>query len=774
MEFDPASGLVTGYAGGSADVSIPATIGGVAVQGIADKAFFTNPTLRRLTLAEGIATIGEQAFFATRLSEVVLPKTLVSIGAKAFAGCNLLQLNLPAGLQTMGEGAFANGKFKGLSLPESLADIPKNAFERNWALEDVVFPAGLKSIAENAFPDCDNMSYLVFGSAQAPQITPGAFAECDKIADIDIAWNANKQQAAAMKDALVASGVPEAQITVWRANPPDGPPHPSTNPFTFDDVTGLVTAYSGDLEALTMYWNFWKSDGSGLQDLKGLGPDVFANSNIKRFDVPHSDQFEIIGDRAFKDSQLEYIHLFDSVREIGQEAFSGCVNLKFIKLPDSIATIGQNAFLGCDSLTTLVLPAGVTILGDLGIAPEAVRIAANASEEQVQALAAALNLPWYMDLVREGEAAAFVAMPNSYQPNPENEFEFDPQSGSITKYIGSASTVVVPHSIGGVAVTGIAYPGFSSPSSQTVTEIILPETVRTISDSAFLNCASLKNVQVYGPIDSLGIRAFENCTSLEEITFHNGIKEMGVYAFNLCENLKKADLGDKLAALPEGAFFGCGFEGELVIATPQVGLMAYKNNAKVTSVRVLNSVQDLEGGVFHGMSALDSVWFENADASFLGEARFQFDEGAKNVKVYIPGNATDEQMALYVNKMNQNLLPGDNMVQRMNTPGEDKQAEIPAAAPDGPETGIVYVCVEAKSGGIAFDTASLGRYAVVFSDDGTAVLTVAGTDLPALSYAVEGGVVTLDYYGMPLLMAPVESGYELDFMGQMVLTMKPE
>ena len=804
VAFDAASGLITGYTGRNADVLLPSSIGGTAVKGVADKAFFTNPWVRRVTLSEGITSVGKQAFFGTRLSEVVLPATLLSIGQEAFAGCNLLSLALPEGLNTLGDNAFANGKFMNLRIPNSLTDLPANAFARNWALQGLVLPAGIKTIGENAFLDCDSLSYIIFEGYEPPAMAANAFLECDKVVDVDIAWDASRQQAAAMKDALAAAGLAGLPITVWRANPANEPPYPASNPFTLDEASGLVTAYNGNLEELTMYWNIWKQDGSSTVSVRGLGPGVFENANLKVFHVPHSETFEIIGDRAFKNSQLTRVYIFDSVTHIGAEAFAGCSLLTDIKLPDSIQEIGQGAFAGCDSLASLVLPAGAVITGDLGIAPEKIRIAANASDEQVATMAASLNLPWYLDLKKEGEAAAFVVMPDSFTPNPEGEFEFDATSGTITRYIGTNPIVVVPRSIGGVTVTGVAYPGFSSLTVQTVMEgtadnlglqqVVLPETVRTISDNAFLNCSALKSAQIYGPIDLLGIRAFENCVNLEEITFHNGIREMGVYAFNMCESLKKIELGSKLQALPEGAFFGCGFEGELTLSTPQVELMAYKNNAKVTSVHVLNTVNDLEGGVFHGMTALQSVTFDRADAAFLGDSRFQFDEGAAKVSVFIPESATDAQLAAYVTKMNQNLLPGDAMVQRKNydgsapvVPAPDTAAQAaaepapvvteqaaPASSGDGPAIGLAYVCVEAASGGISFDPAALGRYAIIFSADGTAVLTVAGTDLPALNYTVKEGEIHLDYYGTPLMMTPVEGGYVLDFMGQMLLTMKPE
>ncbi len=50
----------------------------------------------------------------------------------------------------------------------------------------------------------------------------------------------------------------------------------------------------------------------------------------------------------------------DGVTSIGQQAFSGLVNLAKITIPDSVTSIGECAFSACDSLKEIDLPDGVT------------------------------------------------------------------------------------------------------------------------------------------------------------------------------------------------------------------------------------------------------------------------------------------------------------------------------------------------------------------------------------------------------------------------------
>lgn len=831
VTVDPATGAVTAYTGFDADLVIPGSVDGVQLSAIGERAFFGNLWIRRLQLPEGIKNIGRQAFYASKLGVVKLQEGLETIGEEAFAAANLKQLHLPASLRSLGRHAFASGKFPELVIPEALVEIPEGAFSGNHSLKDVSFPASLSAIGPEAFQQCGSLSYLIFAGDQAPEVAQDAFQDCP-LEDIDIHWQASKAQANAFRDALIDAGLPMEGVAIWRANPPHQPPYPANATLAFDEDSQLITQCEGDFEALTMFWNFWKADRSGTLDIRGLGPGVFEGSQLKAFHVPHSGAFEIISERAFANSQIETLYLFDTVKVIGKEAFLNCQNLKELVLPESVERIeegafrgcsklvslvfkgqavhiGQEAFAGCDSLAELVLPPDTQAAGDLGAPATAYRIQAAASEEQRLALQAALNLPWYLDLPREGEAVALISMPDSLVPNPETEFEFDAATGFITKYIGQAPKVVVPRAIGGVTVLGIDFLAFSNLNlyavatgtgdNQGLNEVVLPETITQIGDSAFLNCTGLKQVICYGPLERIGVRAFESCTALEEIVCHNGVRELSDYCFHLCASLKKAELGNKLQKLPEGAFSGCGFEGLLVLNVPEVGKLAYQNNKQVTTIHILPGVKHLGAGVFLGMDALKEVCFAQTDPGLLQDG-YQFDDKATGLIVHVPTATSDEGLAAFQKTLNLNLLPGNDMVSRKDcaleehdgpAPAEsteapaDEPAEQPAetSAPEAAGTADItpaqgagplldqrYSCIGATTGGIELDMGVIGEYALVFSADGTVVFTVYGAALPPIGYTVQDGVITLDYVAGPLVLQPVEGGYEMDFMGAMLMT----
>jgi hypothetical protein len=54
----------------------------------------------------------------------------------------------------------------------------------------------------------------------------------------------------------------------------------------------------------------------------------------------------------------------DTVTQLADWSFAGCVNLKSIIIPDSVEVIGDGAFCGCENLTSIVIPSSVKSFGD--------------------------------------------------------------------------------------------------------------------------------------------------------------------------------------------------------------------------------------------------------------------------------------------------------------------------------------------------------------------------------------------------------------------------
>lgn len=106
------------------------------------------------TVPGSVKTIGDCAFYASKLTEVVLPSGLKAMGDYCFRYSTVSQLTLPAGLENLGVGAFEGcKKLKTVTVPGSVKNVPESAFFGS-GLETVELEDGITAIEKEAFLSC--------------------------------------------------------------------------------------------------------------------------------------------------------------------------------------------------------------------------------------------------------------------------------------------------------------------------------------------------------------------------------------------------------------------------------------------------------------------------------------------------------------------------------------------------------------------------------------------------------------------------------------------
>ena len=70
-----------------------------------------------------------------------------------------------------------------------------------------------------------------------------------------------------------------------------------------------------------------------------------------------------------------------------------------------------------------------------------------------------------------------------------------------------------------------------------LTNVVIPNTIKTIRTSAFAACTSLTNVTLPNSITYIGSYTFNNCINLTHINIPNSVTNMRGYIFNGCTNL---------------------------------------------------------------------------------------------------------------------------------------------------------------------------------------------------------------------------------------------
>lgn len=166
----------------------------------------------------------------------------------------------------------------------------------------------------------------------------------------------------------------------------------------------------------------------------------------------------------------------------------------------------------------------------------------------------------------------------------EDAFEIS-SSGSIIDYSGSNPNLVIPEKIHGVTVTSIGRNGIFRNASS-LKHLTLPETLRTIEETAFYKNTSLRTISAPS-VETIGDYAFFNNSSLEEIDFPS-LKSIPYAAFYQCSSLENANLPNtteigglafmncsalrtalvpKAVSIAEGAFANCNSIEELDLSS---------------------------------------------------------------------------------------------------------------------------------------------------------------------------------------------------------------
>lgn len=102
-------------------------------------------------------------------------------------------------------------------------------------------------------------------------------------------------------------------------------------------------------------------------------------------------------------------------------------------------------------------------------------------------------------------------------------------------YQGPAE-ITVPSEVDGQTVTALAEGCFAG--NETLTTVILPDTLEVIGPEAFAGCTALRGIYIPDNVTVIGDGAFRGCTNLEAIDLPGTINTIGSEAFQDCEKLE--------------------------------------------------------------------------------------------------------------------------------------------------------------------------------------------------------------------------------------------
>lgn len=294
----------------------------------------------------------------------------------------------------------------------------------------------------------------------------------------------------------------------------------------------------------------------------------------------------IIPERCFYNcSNLKSATINNNITIIEEDAFCGCEKLAEFVIPKGVTDIGQNAFSNCTGLTSITIPDGVK-----NIFSNAFSGVANVSyTENMQATGS----PW------------MARCANGYIEN-----------GLV--YLDSTKTNVIRCS---TVKTG---------------EVIIPNSVTSIEDSAFRYCSGLTNIIIPNSVTNIGMYAFSGCYGLINLIVPDSVVNIGKYAFG---GILNVEYHGTASGSPWDAKMINGYlEDDLVYSDSSKQILVSCLSQKEGQVTIPDSVTTIKERAFSSCNKITDINIPNSVIKIENQA-FAFCSGITSIS--IPDSVTN-------------------------------------------------------------------------------------------------------------------------------------
>lgn len=352
------------------------------------------------------------------------------------------------------------------------------------------------------------------------------------------------------------------------------------NYFMFDDYPSKgyshITGLTAEGKAQTSLVTPSVHNGLPVVLIKGLGycntlKSIYMNNSIKTIDTACFQYCKALSD----------VRLSAELKKIDSSAFSNCTALTELTLSDSIEEISNKAFYN-SGLTTIELP---------------------------------LNLKTLAYSAYEGTPATHCIYRAKDITYPSYFMGGSPSSMSALKTIEICDTVEkIPANIF---------------SGMGVTELLIPDNVKTLANNCFSGCDSLTSLTIGNGISSLSYGAFGNCKNLSIVDMSkSNITEICSSAFHGDSKITNIKFSPNLSIIRTGAFgldssVGAGTFTDLILDFSNTSLTtiegsAFGNTNTSSTIKALylpTTLQSTGFGAFSGTPIAD-IYYAGSELQF--------------------------------------------------------------------------------------------------------------------------------------------------------------
>jgi TonB family protein len=606
------------------------SITGVIIgNGVTSISGFVGTNLTSITIPNSVTYIGEEAFSGcTGLTSVTIPNSVTSIGAGAFSGCTgLTSVTIPNSVTHIDGSEFSGGAFYGctgltsVTIPNSVTSIGQGAFSGCVGLTSITISNGVISIGNSAFSGCTGLKSITIPNS-VTSIGEGAFSGCTGLKSVTIGSGVTSIGEGAfygctgLKSVTIGSGVTSIGERAFYG----------CTGLTAVTIPNSVTSigeeafygYTG-LEVAADNPNYNSENGILFNKYKTV-LIKYPESKQGTYTIPNS--VKSIGQGAFSGCVgLTSITIPNNVTSIGNNAFQRCTGLTSVTIPNSVTSIGQGAFYGCKGLTTLIILNQVPYKN---IIHDITTIRLYVPQNSVAAYRSAYG--W--------NAVAVTSLDSLKVSIGELSPKFNSEVLNYTltiPYNDSTLTITAKLTHTDATITGagmkvlkvgnnvfkVSVTAFNSTSTYTIT-------VNRVTEGAVVgtwNCgpyndrsAVTATLRGDGTLTVSGKGEISNISTslngfITRVVIEDGVTSIGNSTFSGCIGLTSIMIPNSVTSIGQMAFSGCTGLTSITIpnSVTSIGQMAFSGCTGLTSITIPNSVTSIGQMTFSGCTGLKSI-----------------------------------------------------------------------------------------------------------------------------------------------------------------------
>lgn len=443
--------------------------------------------------------------------------SFLGISDRAFYNVkNVVNIELPSALKYIGEHAFEDSFIESITM-QNLANIGNFAFKNCPRLAEVNLTQGVQNIGTEAFYGVANLREITFPS-ELQYVGPGAFADCTLLNKVDFSKTALE---VSIDDYAFYNDGALNEVVFKMA----GSPNTDTRITTIGKAAFAVwNNASGSLTDFVFpSWiagNRKATGAGGIGDGKGMGDYVLAGrTNLQHVTMPSAygmAEETTVPDHLFQDCvALEWVNFPDTGSSCGfakyePELFASVANPDFFVQGPPYTQLSNR---------TPAFPRTSTWNAYTAMAATKVE---NGKQVKVP------NVPYVYYL--NGKRYTEVCDGEYLECIDENGVLISCSLKPGIKKAPGTVDLVIPATVAGTTVTGIASDCFANDANETddrkmsvvVRTLTLQDDsqIETIDNGVFARWGNLERVYIGNSIRNIGDNAFQNCITLYDVYFN--------------------------------------------------------------------------------------------------------------------------------------------------------------------------------------------------------------------------------------------------------------